>query len=87
MSTGLPIVASSTSPVLEVIDHGTTGLLVDFFSPDDLASSVLHMLTERDYALKLGENARNLILEKYSLERCVPRQLALIDFVSSNILP
>lgn len=87
MSTGLPIVASSTSPVLEVIDHGTTGLLVDFFSPDDLASSVLHMLTERDYALKLGENARNLILEKYSLERCVPRQLALIDFVSSNVLP
>ena len=34
MSTGLPVVGSATPPVQEVICHGETGLLVDFFNPE-----------------------------------------------------
>ena len=86
MSIGLAIVGSSTAPVKEVISHGHTGLLVDFFSPSALADSVSTLLTDRSLASKLGNNARQLVFDRYSLQGCVPRQLALIELVASGAL-
>ena len=40
MASGCCIVASDTPPVREVISHGENGLLVDFFSSNQLAESV-----------------------------------------------
>ena len=86
MSTGLPIVGSSTAPVQEVIRDGVNGLLVDFFSPDQLANAVTDLLRNRDRADSLGKAARQTILADYSLERCVPRQLQLMQLVSDRVL-
>lgn len=86
MSTGLPIVGSATAPVQEVIRHGETGLLVDFFSKSDLAKAVCTMLADRKLAMDYGRQARNLVLERFSLQKCVPRQLALIELVASGAL-
>ena len=86
MSTGLPIVGSATAPVQEVIRHGETGLLVDFFSPAELADAVSTLLTDRALAIQLGERARALVLEQFSLQQCVPRQLALMQLVASGAL-
>lgn len=86
MSTGLPIVGSATAPVQEVIRHGETGLLVDFFSPADLADAVSTLLNDRVLASRLGEQARQLVLDGFSLEQCVPRQLALLQLVASGVL-
>ena len=86
MSIGLPIVASSTLPVMEVIQDKITGLLVDFFSPDDLANSVEKVINNpRDYK-SMGSNARSLVLEKYSLEKCVPQHLSFINLIASGSL-
>jgi glycosyltransferase involved in cell wall biosynthesis len=86
MSTALPIVASATSPVEEVIQHGSTGLLVDFFSPSALAEAVSTVLNNPALALQLGQSARELVLERFSLNQCVPRQLALMQLVASGSL-
>jgi len=86
MSTGLPIVGSATAPVQEVIRHGETGLLVDFFSPAALAEAVSTLLTDRALAARLGEQARQLVLERFSLQQCVPHQLALMQLVASGAL-
>ena len=86
MSTGLPIVGSATPPVQEVICHGETGLLVDFFSPDSLAEAVCNLLSDRELAATLGGNAREFVVERYSLEKCVPRQLDLMQLVASGAL-
>ncbi|PWL22595.1 MAG: glycosyl transferase family 1 [Synechococcus sp. XM-24] len=86
MSTGLPIVGSATAPVQEVIRHGETGLLVDFFSPAALAEAVSTLLTDRALAARLGEQARQLVLHNFSLQQCVPRQLSLMQLVASGAL-
>ena len=86
MSTGLPIVGSSTAPVQEVIRDGINGLLVDFFSPDQLANAVTEILRNRERADSLGKAARESILANYSLERCVPRHLQLMQLVSDRVL-
>ena len=86
MSTACAIVASTTAPVMEVIQHGHNGLLVDFFSPKAIAEAVDHLLRDRKLAKQLGQQARKDTLAHYSLERCLPRQLELIDLVASGAL-
>ncbi len=86
MSTQCAVVGSATAPVQEVVRHGHNGLLVDFFDHQALAESVAELLANRDLAETLGSNARVTILKDYSLEKCVPRHLALMELVASGAL-
>ena len=86
MSSGCAVVGSSTAPVEEVIQHGKNGLLVDFFKPDELAAAVAELLHNRKQATALGNAARRTVVEHYSLENCIPRQLSLMELVASRSL-
>jgi|YelNatPaOPRAMG01_1025707.scaffolds.fasta_scaffold00725_24 glycosyltransferase involved in cell wall biosynthesis len=64
-----PIVASSVGGLGEIIDDGLSGFL---FKPGDVASLArhcLHLLKNRDLACQLGEQARQKIEEKFTIER------------------
>ena len=86
MCTACAIVGSATAPVQEVIQHSHNGLLVDFFSPKAIAEAVDQLLRDRKLAKQLGQQARKDALDRYSLERCLPRQLELIDLVASGAI-
>jgi len=86
MSIACPIVGSRTAPVQEFIQSGHNGLLVDFFSPKELSEAIKTILTDVKLSKNLGEQARNLIESRYSLKKCVPLQLALIELVQSGAL-
>ena len=86
MSSEAPIVGSATPPVQEVIDDGKNGLLVDFFSPNQIADAINELLTSHKLSSDLGAAARKTVLTHYSLNICLPRQLALIDLVASRTL-
>ena len=77
---------SATSPVQEVIQHGRNGLLVDFFSPNDLSVAVCEILHNSELSSSLGSSARQTIIDNYSLSRCLPRHLQLIDLVAAGAL-
>lgn len=76
MSMGATIVASDTAPVREVMSHGETGLLVDFFQPEALARQVVEVLSRpADYA-HLGRAARAHVVEAFDFTtRCLPEHL------------
>ena len=84
MSIGCAVVGSATAPVMEVLQHEHNGLLVDFFSPQAIAEQVNRLLEDRPLAKKLGQQAHLDTIGHYSLERCLPRQLNLIDLVASR---
>ena len=84
MACGCAVVGSDTAPVREVIRDGINGLLVDFFSPSDLASAVAEMLNNRERALAFGEAARATVESRYDLDSCVSRHLALMNLVASG---
>ena len=84
MACGCAVVASDTAPVREVIRHGHNGLLVDFFSPTDLATAVTELLRDRKRAKALGIEARRTVEGSYDLDVCVDRQVALMDLVASG---
>ena len=85
MSIGCLIVGSRTSPVEEVISHGRTGLLVDFFNPSEIADTVADALERREELIPLRTAARQHIIRNYDLkELCLPAQLALIHDLAGN---
>ena len=84
MGCGCAVVGSDTAPVREVIRHGQNGVLVNFFSPTDLAAAVVEMLNDPDRAAAFGVSARETVERNYELNACVTRQLALMDLVASQ---
>lgn len=79
MSAGCIVVASATPPVTEFIKDKQNGLLVDFFSSDQIVEAVEFALEspDREY---LRDQARQTILNGYDSKTiCLPRQLKLVD--------
>lgn len=82
------LVASRTPPVTEVVEHGRDGLLVDFFSPAELAANVVAALERPGSFADLRKNARKKIVERYDLKRlCLPRQIELVDTIAAGRTP
>lgn len=82
MSMGCLVIGGATAPVKEVITHGETGLLVDFFDVDGLSSSIIGALERPGDYQELRQAARRLAINRYDLESvCLPAHLKLIDDV------
>jgi glycosyltransferase involved in cell wall biosynthesis len=79
MSAGAPLVASRTEPVLEVVEDGVNGTLVDFFAVEGLAQRVIDVLAHPDDYRAMREAGRKTILENYDLASiCLPSWLQLL---------
>ncbi len=79
MSAGAPIIASATPPVTEMIEDGKTGLLFDFFKPDELAERTIAVLAEPERYRAMRAAARAHMVETYDLKtRCLPAWLDLV---------
>ena len=70
--------AGPDAEVEEVIRDGENGLLVDFFSTEQIAARVDEALSMKDSRL-MRERARATVIERYDLRRvCLPAQLGLV---------
>ena len=80
MSMQATVVAADVAPVREAVTHGETGMLVDFFDPDALATQVVDVLARPDAYAHLGPNARAHVVETYDfLTRCLPEHITRIN--------
>jgi glycosyltransferase involved in cell wall biosynthesis len=83
MSTGCAVVASSTPPVLEVVQHGDTGRLVDFFDVAALSGEIVSLLGDFDSRIRLGCGARRFVMNHFDLRSvCLPRQIDWVQGLS-----
>lgn len=69
MAAGLPVVATRIGGIPEIVDHGTTGLLVPENDPEALAVAVLRLLDDSALALRMGASGRLRAQERFSWER------------------
>jgi glycosyltransferase involved in cell wall biosynthesis len=78
MATGCLVLGSDTAPVREVVSDGENGFLVDHLAPDAIADRVADLVAARHRLGAVRQAARDTVLERYDLAKCLPRQLALI---------
>lgn len=81
----VPIIASATAPVMELIQHENNGLLVDFFDPKQLADRVSEVLNDPFSFCDMSTNARELIVDRFSINHCVPSHISLINAVANGV--
>lgn len=85
MASGCLLVASATPPVLEVIEDGKNGLLVDFFDAALLARTVAEVLAQPQRYLALRQAARQSMVERYDLRSiCLPQMLPWLKQTHCN---
>ncbi len=78
LATGCLVIGSDTPPVREVIDPGVNGLLVPMFDPAAIAARTVEALAARQQLLPLRRAARAMAIDRYALDRCLPKQLDLV---------
>src|SRR5215212_375987 len=85
MQAGLPVVASKTGGIPDVIEDGVNGLLVPPGDPGALARAIDRLLAERDLARQLSEGAKERGKD-YDWEVLAERVLAVYRGVSAGCL-
>lgn len=65
-ASGKPVVAARAGGVPEVVTHEANGLLVPFGDVSAIADALARLLNDPDFARRLGESGRSLVLGGYT---------------------
>jgi glycosyltransferase involved in cell wall biosynthesis len=84
LSAGCLLVASNTAPVTEVIGDGINGLLVNFFSSQEICDRIEEALKHPEKMAAIRTKARQTILERYDLSQLLPQHLQWIQRQQEN---
>ena len=82
MSAGLPVVASETGGLREVIQHRANGLLVEN-SAGAIAAAIRELVESPDFARQLGREARRTVETRFTCDLMVRRTMEVYREVLS----
>lgn len=80
MACGTPVVAFRCTGIQEVVDHKLNGYLAEPYDSEDLAAGILWCL-ENNNGNRLGEAAREKVMESYTSERVCQRYKELYEYL------
>jgi L-malate glycosyltransferase len=75
MASGCAVIATATGGTPELIEDGTSGLLVPPADVNALASALEMLLVDQERRVALGANARTRVEERFALARAVAEHL------------
>ncbi len=81
MACGLPVVATPSSAIPDYVEHGISGFLTN--DPVEMRYYLELLLTNDNMASKMGMAGREIILEKFGLQRFVDDWNSLLYEISS----
>ncbi|MDQ3876161.1 MAG: glycosyltransferase family 4 protein [Actinomycetota bacterium] len=76
MASGTPVVCSRIGGLPEIVEDGVTGFLVEPGDVDHLRERLAALLGDRALAARIGRNARERVLERFTWDACAERCLA-----------
>ncbi len=85
MSMGVPVVASDTNVIPEVIRHNHTGFIVPGADAEAMAYGMERLLASRERASALGRNGRETVERDYSLSRFAEKTLEAYRDMSIHV--
>jgi glycosyltransferase involved in cell wall biosynthesis len=84
MSMGKPIIASDVGGIPEIIEHNNNGLLVKPGDSLSLAESITKILSDNDFANRLGINARRKAVSCFSMNNMLQQTVNVYRFVNKT---
>ena len=79
MATGLPVLATRTGGNPELVEDGNNGFLVTVGNFSELAQRIRELVESPELRLRMGQQARNLIEERFGWDRAVGEYLSIYD--------
>ena len=76
MACSLPVVGASVEGIRELIVNGVNGILCEP-NAESIRRAILKLLNDPELRKKLGENARRFVVENFSFEKIMKKELAL----------
>ncbi len=81
MSIGLPVIASKVGGIPEQIQDGHNGFLVPVKRPGAIAEAAMKLNADTKLQMKMAENARKTVLEKYTVDKVLDQYMKVYNSV------
>ena len=73
MACGKPVVATRVGSNGQLVDNGTTGLLVPPADPETLSQAIMRLALDKELSHQMGEAGRRKVTEEFSLSQMVSK--------------
>jgi N-acetyl-alpha-D-glucosaminyl L-malate synthase BshA len=83
MSCGLPVIATEIGGIPEIVDDGVNGYLVPLKQPEIIAERILELNADLGLRKRLGEAARETVLERYTIDKIVMQYTEFFEEIIS----
>ena len=83
MSCGLPVIGADRPGIRELLRHGETGWLCGT-DARSIREAIQHLLLHPDLCMRMGHNARQFVVENFSLERVVEIEMRVLTAVGGR---
>jgi len=67
-ASGVPVVATRVGGVVDIIEDGLNGVLVDAKDPNSIAEGILKVLKDKELALRLAQEGRRVVENRFTLD-------------------
>jgi glycosyltransferase involved in cell wall biosynthesis len=84
MASGTPVVCSRIGGVPEIVRDGETGYLVEPGNTEELRSRLAEIAGNPSVALRMGQAARDLVMEEFTWETCARRCVEAYEDLGSG---
>jgi glycosyltransferase involved in cell wall biosynthesis len=81
MAFGLPVVATNTGGLPEVVEDGVTGILVPPGNSEALSEALIRLLRDPDLRKRMGRAGRDRVRAEYTIDQVIPQSLAVYESV------
>lgn len=85
MACGKAVVGTNVPGIRDVLEHGVTGLLVEPGNSEALREAIQRVLDDPELRDRLGRNAREFILSRYSQAGVVQREVSLLTELGAKV--
>lgn len=77
MANGIPVLSTSVGDIPHLIDHGSTGFLIDPGDIEGLSKYMMRFLKHTDKSQKMAQQGRDLILKNFSAKQMTEKTESL----------
>lgn len=84
MSCGLPVVATRVGGIPEIVQDNFNGFLVPLKHPEAIAARLIELNEDIDLRKRLGEAARQTVLDRYTAEKVVKQYEEILEGATAH---